>query len=179
MSCDCEVIVGAFSRKRVIKKVEVDPTNTAYASGDAIIVASPYRIANLFEGENGKANLMELVVKNYHASAPIKKGMEFIFWDEEPSAAMVAAINAAPATGMALTDTPKHFARATIATADYVDAYKCSIARLTFVNGLTVRNNVSGSDDSYKKDLWLTVLTTEAHTYGSLGLLSLTLVFEF
>lgn len=178
MSCDCDVMVGNFGRLRKVKKIEVNPSNSAYGSGEAIIVASPYEISNLFESDNGKAYITELTVKNFHSSAPIKKGMEFIFWDDKPSADMIAAINDAPATALGLTDFPKHFARAVVATADYVDAYKCSIARITFVNGLEVRNN-NTTDDSQKRHLWMTILTTEAQTYGLAGLLSATIVFEF
>ena len=161
----CRTIVGALGEKhKIIAPVPVDPTTTAYTAGDAIIVSSIQVERGVFDLPNGNANVVEVVIRNDNATSTPKKGMEIIFFSEAPTGDLTAAINGA--ITLDADDWAKVCNRVQIVTANYVDGWQQSTARIT--GNWAVWN--TSTDD--KTALWYCIVCTEAQTYTAGGVIS-------
>lgn len=173
MGCDCREIVGALAEKHiVIAPTPVDPTATAYAAGDAIIVSSIQQYNGFFDSPNGSANLREITIRVDNPTSTPKKGIEVWFFSKAPSSALTASINGA--ITLATPDIELIINKVQIVTADYVDCFHGSIAHKV---GNWVVQNKNTTDGSDKTSLWYAVVTTEAQTYTAGGFIGITMDF--
>lgn len=170
----CDSITIRIGQKIVIAKPTTStPDVTAYTAGDAIF-GNPIELKDVFDINNGAADLIEFYVQNAHASALVKKGITAYFYSRLPLSS-AAAMNAADDISVA--DSPYYIGKCSVATGDYKDPTLASIKVTTAM----IRPNITLYNDSaetgFKKSLWVKLCADEAITYTSGTTLNITFKF--
>lgn len=168
--CKCRPILGAFGRK--LKRYEFSFTPdfaTPFVAGDAL-TDSPTTFEDLFDLDNGSAQLVNYRIEHRHATTVVKKGIALVMFHTKPvSAAKVAN----EAEGVSDIDFVKMTGIATVATADYVDLTTATetittAAKSSHTHALP---NVENQSTVSKRALWVKLMCMEGMTFTSGGLL--------
>lgn len=179
MSCSCRTIVGAMGKKVKIIEFSFVPDTTAFTAGDALYgnTTSPIEVRDVFDFDNGNGKVLEFTVENHHATTVTKKGISAYLFHTLPASTAVA-INAAES--VSAEDFPKLCGKVSVVTADYADSAFAS-------NVVTIATKTSNTDDlpivwnndaTIKSSLWVKLVTDEAPTYSSSGLMHVKIIIE-
>lgn len=174
----CRTIVGALGKKMKLIEYVFTPDTTAFAAGDAFYGAttSPIIVTDVFDGENGNARVVEFSVTNRHATTVTKKGISVYLFSQAPSSATVAINGAEDINAI---DFGFLCGKVSVVTADYADTtFSGTTSEVVTAAIKTTGCNVFNDSTSDKRALWLKIVTDEAATYSSSGLINLKIWIE-
>lgn len=168
--CNCRPILGAFGRK--LKRYEfsfVPDSSGAFIAGDAL-TDSPETFEDLFDQDNGSAQLVEYRVEHRHATTVVKKGIALVMFHTKPAS---AAKTENQAEDVSAIDFVKMTGIAAVATADYVDLVTGTETITTAIKQSHVHAlpNVENRSTVSKRALWSKLMCTEGMTFAAGGLL--------